>query len=221
MIVYYATQDNFFFEKPDPLSGCLFENLEPEIKYVKCPSFQDYIKNIFVIRSTNDYELTWDKKEKTLKSSMYDQKYFEKFVNIRNLSTGLFSYEEPKLMLFAEKSLEATLLPPFFHNTLNRSVVIPGTYDIGKHFRKLECALQLFDSTKIIIKENDPLYYIKFNTQEKIIFKKFLFTQKCDELNKHLGIKKSLVKRTVPLKWYYDRTSRDALLKEIKNNLMD
>jgi hypothetical protein len=221
MIVYYTTQDGNFCEKPDPLVGCLFEHLEVETKYVRCPVFQDYIKNIFVVRATNDYELTWDKKEKTLKSNLHNQKYFEDYVNVRNLSTGLFSYDDPKIILFAEKSLEATLLPPFFHNTINRSVVIPGVYDIGKHFRKLECAIQLFDSCKIIINEFDPVYYIKFNTQEKIQFKRFFLNERLKELHKFFINKRNFTKRILPLKWYYENSIGKTILKEIKNNLME
>ena len=221
MIVYYGTHNNKFCESPSPLSGCLFENLEIEQSYVKCPAFQDYIKNIFVIRANHDYELTWNKEEKVLKSDCYGQPYFNKNVHVRNLATGLFSYYEPRINLFAEKSVQLSLIPPTFHKTLKGHAVIPGIFDAGKHLRKLELSFQFLHSDTIVFKEGDPLYYVKFHTDEKIVFKRFFYTEKLIALQQYFFDKRDFTKRMIPLKWYYENNCQKLILKEIKNNLMD
>lgn len=221
MIVYYSSTGKYFCERPEQLSGCLFENLKTEQSYVKCPSFQEYIKNTFVIRSNFDYRFGWDKDDKNFKSDMYDQHFFNSYVRPRNSNTGLVTYIDPPIIFFSEKSLEMSLIPAFFHNTFNRHVVIPGTFNVGKHFRKLESAIHFFHPDIIEIKEKDPLYYVKFHTEEKITFKSFLFTEKLRTFQAYFSPKKEYTQKIMPLKWYYERNMSKAILKEIKNNLME
>lgn len=227
MIVYYSSTEFKFIEEIDPLSSCLNEHLSDTAKippgksYKSCPAFQDYIKNTFVIRSAYDYELIYDKENKTLKSPNYSQEFFNTYIAVRDLNSGLFSYLEPRLIFFAEKPLKMQLSSAYLHNALNRHVVVPGVYDIGQHFRKLECAMHLFHSDILKIKEKDPLYYVKFLTDEKIEFKYFWYKSEVFEpLYNYLFNKRDFTKKIRPLKWYYENTLRNKILKEIKNNLL-
>jgi len=220
MIIYYGESRNNYVEPFTSLSGSLSDSFTPHNAFLKCPAFTSLIKNTFVVRSNHDYEIQWDKEKLNFKSSVYDQIYFNKYLNVRNIETGLISYLQPNIFLFAEKSLEMELFPAFMHNTLNRHTVIPGKYNIGKHFRKLECAIQFFHSDTIKIKENDALYYIRFLTDEKIEFKRFMIDEKSFQpLINYFIEKRKHVQRILPLKWYYDRSIREKILKEIKNNL--
>ena len=47
MIVYYSEMNNTYFEKLQPLSGCMFDNLKVTTSasnYSFCPAFKDVIK---------------------------------------------------------------------------------------------------------------------------------------------------------------------------------
>lgn len=223
MIVYYSDYTGVFFEDLEPLSSCLLEDLESSgANYVRCPSFQEYIKNTFVIRSKYDYELILDKKNSSLISPIYDQNFFNQNILVRNLESGLFTLNADRPIFFSERDLEIELIPPIFHNTVGRNVVVPGKFNIGKHFRALECALHCFDSGKIKIKEGDPIFYVKFLTKEKIKFKKFFWKKEKFLLFSEWFVKKrNSTKRILPLEWYYERSLSKSILKEIKNNLID
>lgn len=223
MIVYYANLRNSFHESLDTLSSCLNENLELVTgkSYHQCPAFQQYIKNTFVVRSTYDYELHLDKEKQSITSPLYNRDFPENFIHVRNLSAGLISYTDPRFVFFAEKDLEMELMPAHFHQTLGRHPIVPGTFNIGKHFRPIECAIHFFHSDKIKIRERDPLFYVKFLTNEKIEFKKFFYNQ--NTLNALLGYfenKMRFTKKVIPLKWYYENSIRNIVLKEIKKNLI-
>ena len=58
---------------------------------------------------------------------------------------------------------------------------VPGTYDISKWFRPVEFAFQLWPGVNEFKSvENEPLMYMKFNTEEKIKLHQFKLT---DEIN--------------------------------------
>ena len=226
MIVYYASFDNDFNEQIDSLSSCLFDDLEyfKDIKsknaYVKCPAFQDYIKNVFVIRSPFDYTLSLDKENEKLHSSNYDQGFFDRYVVAREIKFGIFSLLFARLIFFSEKNIIMEQFTPFFHNSVGKNVVIPGKFNIGKHFRPVECALHCFKSGNISIKEKDVLYYLKFDTDEKIVFKKFYMSEKLIKLSCFFNQKRLFTKKILPLKWYYDNSISKQIIKEIKQNLI-
>lgn len=226
MIVYYASFYNDFNEQIDYLGSCLFDDLEynkdltKKNLYAQCPAFQDYIKNTFVVRSTFDYSLTLDKEDNKLYSFDHDQEFFDKYIFVRNAKIGFFSITFSMLIFFSEKDLMIEQFPPFFHNSLGRNVVIPGKFNIGKHFRPLDCAVHGFKSGNISIKEKDPLYYIRFETHEKITFKKFYMSKELFKLSNYFFEKRNYTKKIIPLKWYYENSIRKTILKEIKKNLI-
>jgi hypothetical protein len=228
MVVYYASTNirkkNIFSEGLEPLSSHLDESftIEKHAKsFDKCPSFQAYIKNTFLIRSPYDYTISWDKENKKFFSSDYDQKFFEENLLVRNINTGLATYEPIFFTFFAEKDLEMEATSPWFHNTLNRHVVIPGVFNIGRHFRSIECPIQFLFSDTIKIKERDPILYVKFLTDEKIKFKKFYMSEKLKDYGVYFIKKRNFSKKILPLKWYYENSIRKSILKEIKNNIIE
>jgi len=221
MIIYYGTMNNLFCHKPELLSSCLLEKIKVVPEYVKCPALQDFIKNTFVIRSSYDYEFNCNCETTEINSKIYNQEFFDNQIIVRDISKGFLSYKEPEIIFFAEKSLEMEQFSAFFHNTFKHHIVIPGKYNIGKHFRKLECALQLFNSDVITIREKDPLYYVRFFTDEKIIFKKFFLTPKLLLIMRSNLNKKNFTKSKIPLQWYYENNYTKTILNEIKNNLLE
>ena len=221
MIVYYAERNNLYIEEIIPLSKCCFDDIIQDDfnPYIKCPAFNDSNKNIFVIKYPFDYNLNWNKNESSISSTFYDQNFFNKSLNVRSVKSGLASLMVPRLIFFSEEDLEMEQLPPYLHNVMGVYTVVPGKFNIGKHFRLIETAIQWFKPGVIEFKENDPLYYIKFYTNEKIIFKKFLYTENISHLQRYFHYKRQHTKKVKPLSWYYDNSIRKTILKEIKKNL--
>ena len=185
-------------------------------------SFSGCNKKIYVIRSTYDYEIDVDCENDRISSKMYDQAFFNDNIVVRDTKSGLFSYLNPSITFFSEKKLEMELLPPFFHNLpWKEHSILPGRFNVGQHFRPLECPVHLFHSDTIKINNKDPLYYVRFFTDEKIVFKRFFVTTKLFKITNNLMKKRTFTKKIIPLQWYYDNTYKKTILKEIQNNLLE
>lgn len=190
----------------------------------RCPAITDFTTNLYQVLATYDYELHWD--QKNITSPLYSQPFFDNYVLPRDIEAGLFSYFDPPLYLFAEcDTLDATVLPVMFEKKHIDCITLPGTYDIANHFRKLESAL-IFNKpdTTIKIKSGMPLYYIKFNTKEKINLIRFNITRELWDISETIIKYREFTKRTVPLQWYYSTVRKfykKKILKIIKQNILN
>ena len=89
-----------------------------------------------------------------------------------------FSYNL-KWLFFASEPLEARFTAPYFPNKspVDGAILSIGQYDIGKWFRPFNLDYHVpLGSKHFSILENDPLAYIEFMTDRKIIFKRFLLS---------------------------------------------
>jgi hypothetical protein len=79
-------------------------------------------------------------------------------------------------IFFAEEPLVADFTAPYFHkpNYLKYGSIIPGEMDIGLWFRPYNAEIMTWDNSgEIVFLENEPLMYVKFNTEKKINLIKF------------------------------------------------
>lgn len=224
MIVYYSNSINTIVHDPEPLYDSLFLDYKSckEIEGVKkCPAFLEYCRNIFVIKNLINYEINWN--GDVFSSSIRGPQFFNKWVTVRSPEKGLCSYTFPYFQFFSEESLEIELMPPFFHDVdlVRKATMVPGSYNIGKHFRPLETALQFRNKNDVIkFNSEEPIFYLKFKTKEKIQFKKFFFT---DELKKTWDLLIIRDNRIKPLQFWYDLfegSHKKRVLKLIKQNLI-
>ena len=201
--------DNSVDDKPDLL---------------KCPAFQQSIKNIFKIKATHDYDFTWDSNNVSSKS--YDQNYFNKNIIIRDANIGFLSLVTPKIFLFSDaEKLDIEVLPAIYEKkAIYEGITITGEYDIANHLRALEWSFVLSKPQTVTIKTGDPLYYIKFKTDEKINFKRFYVTPQLEELQIALLRCREHTNKIIPLSWYYNivkKYYKKTYLKNINQNLLD
>jgi hypothetical protein len=153
-----------------------------EIKtYFRCPAFSKSLRNIFGIRAHKDYYIekigntysTSDKSKLDLSKNLYRRNSTESFLDLKW-----------NILLFSEEDLEIDMLPAYlenndFQNSIN---LLPGSYNISKWFRPIAPSF-IQNKKRVEIKKNDILYYVKFKTNKKIIFKNFEYT---DDINKLL-----------------------------------
>ena len=180
-------------QKPESLLSYFSENLFPNNenykKYIQCPAAQIELKNTYVVKADFDIEFFVDTKEKIVNFySKYDlednvKKAFtdNNYINI-STDNSLFNILT-HLYLFSEESVQVTQLPPYFHkkdyvNTQENMYLLPGSFDISKWYRPFHASYLVENTGHIKFKRGDPLYYIRFNTDEKINLIEYELTDK-------------------------------------------
>ena len=131
-------------------------------------------------------------------------------------------------ILFSEESLDAYFTPPMFHppKYMKNGSAIPGEFNIGKWFRPFNFEVQMWSQKgEFILEKNEPLFYVEFKTEKKVILKRFTMTQElynasaaCSESYRLFGSDQTLEDK-------YDRfmntDMRDRVLSEIKKNVVE
>lgn len=164
-----------YFE-PEPVIKSVLHSRGNDLEYLKCPSFQNYYHNTFLIRCPVDLTIfiqTNPDGSKSIGLKEFDQQFFDTHIHPRfnqNSTNSMLSidflylfYSEESVIL--EQSSAAMESTAFVKNT----VQVPGEYDISKWIRAMGCAFEIIDDTKPIeLKRGDPLYYVKFRTDKKV-----------------------------------------------------
>lgn len=223
---HYANLPGIRIEEPDLLEKTYFANKSfKDYNYKACPAFSNYLKNTFILRSPFDYSFFIN--GDSVRSDLYDQSFFDRHVEIRNINTKLFSLRPYIIFFTEEKSLEISLSQPYLDQNLftERAFVIPGKFDIGKYFRMIDFAFHLKDNiSDFKIKEKDAIYYMKFYTDKKINFKRFMWTSKCQNYLEYVWNAKENKLKHSSLDFFYNLfikyNYKNLILKEIKNNLV-
>jgi|TARA_R110000823_G_scaffold299270_1_gene419982 hypothetical protein len=212
---------------PIPIMSSYFKDqdiIENGLEYIRCPAFKDYFHNTFGIQSLFDYDINFDD---YVHSTKYDQEFFEKMVNVRNEKSKFASFNQQYIFIAETDSLKMECLPSMLeNNSFNKTaILIPAVLDIGQYVRSIECAFHCRTNT-MQIKEKDIYSYVKFKTDDKIEFQRFLWTDSIsqtifDTVN---GIKAYRKKTFKPLNWYYKKQqalkTKKRALKLIKENLL-
>jgi hypothetical protein len=186
-----------------------------------CPVFNSNLQNLFTLRSLYEYEFTAG--EDSVSTPYYDETFYRNHVDVRDFKLKFFSFKN-RYIFFAEESLDVTFyeFPSLEDNNITqRCMPIPGKFNIGKWFRNTEFAFYLrkgYDTFKI---DRDEIYsYIRFHTDEKIVFKQFRWSDKMKEYNND-GFKLNFHGYVKSIENYYKAfKNKKLILKEIKDNLL-
>ncbi len=77
-------------------------------------------------------------------------------------------------ILSKEDSLLMSIYPANYHKTdISRFPIVTGSYDCGKWFRPIHLSIFNQEEKDFEIKRGDPLFYIKFHTDDKIQLERF------------------------------------------------
>lgn len=227
--IYWASLEKNWQQqkKPELVLPKFFQgNTETTEKNVaqinQCPAIVEELKTTYEIHSLFDYE--FNVIGNTVKSNMYDQAFFDKYITIRSSKHKLFSFMQQLIFFTEEDDLDASINKfPFLeqNNITERCVLIPGRYNIGKWFRPIEFSFFMknnFNSFKVGVDE--VLYYVQFHTNKKINLVQFMFNEKLDEYARSCFTLKDY-NRFYKLQNYYKMFKhKKFILKEIKNNIV-
>lgn len=131
-------------------------------------------------------------------------------------------------VFFSEESVKVQQFPPYMHNTkvTKTAYITAGSFDISKWFRPVNLTFQLWPGeTSINLIEGEPVVYINFVTDKKVVFKQFHLTEEIKALSSE-GLKfRDLKGPLVPLKTLYaafvNSKRPQRVLKLIKENLLE
>jgi hypothetical protein len=171
---YWEWKELAWFEPEPVLKHMVSERGErnKDTSFLRCPAFIDYYKNTFLMRAPVDLTITLGE-DGHLQTQQYDQDFYNFHVTER-FEPGdkhiTISVEFMNIFLSEESVLMQQLPAVLEHNESLKNIhLIGGQFDISKWVRPLTFAFEIHDITKgVHIKRGDPLYYIKFVTDEKV-----------------------------------------------------
>jgi hypothetical protein len=230
--VYWACLEDEWIkaEEPQKVSQRFYsrniKNKEKEtpISVNHCPVFNEELVNLYAVKSIYDYSFKIE--NDYCISNKYDQKFFDDHVVRRSIEKRVFSFLIEYVFFIEDDSLEITAgLHPFLeeNEVSKRCMIFPGKFDIGKYFRNLEFAFILkkeFD--EFIVNDEDVLYYLKFHTKEKIIFKQFKTNENIEKMIKSARLANKHNNKKANIETFYNKfKGKRYILNEIKQNLLD
>jgi len=229
--VYWACNEYEWMRasEPSPVSKSYYNNfkhndLSPLTSINRCPSFNDYMSNLFELRSIYDYSFYLE--DGVVKTSMYSKNFFEEHVTVRDYNQKWFSFNNQYIFFTEEPSLFMTTyeFPNFENNNITKSChTIPGQFDIGRWFRNTEFPFFLREGVnEFKIEEKEVYSYIRFHTEEPIEFVQFLVTDKINGfLNDARNLNMNQKRKILSMDYMYKKFNhKDLILKEIKSNLI-
>jgi hypothetical protein len=209
--VYASFHSKFSVDKSDLNSHPFF-----------CPAFKNQLSNVFSVKSI--YTYNFEMQEDSVTSSLYDQTFFDKHIEVRSLESKLFGFKNWFSFFSEEESLTVSQEHPFLedNNITKNCITVPGQFDIAKWYRTMHYAFYLKKESKTFsVDEGEILYYLRFHTKEKVKFIQYRQSDKLNDLlddvqnsRNFLGIK--------GLDYYYKLMKiKKTVLKEIKKNIVE
>jgi hypothetical protein len=229
--VYWACLEDEWMlaSEPESVAKKFYKGYKPDPTWAptqvnKCPVFNESFKNLYTMKSVYDYEFTFDPETKTFNSPMYDEAWFNDHILVRSAETRFFSFKNRYIFFTDAQSLPTSFYEyPYLEQNGVTKACLPtqGKYDIGKWFRHSEFPFFLKEGENTFkVNVNDVYSYIRFHTDEKIDFVQFRFSDKLEQyrkdgesLNKAGNLKKMS-------KYYAAFKNKNAILEEIKKNLI-
>jgi len=191
--------------------------------YHMCTALHELTKNLFYIKAPFDVNVDFDDSGKIKDGQMYFRWFKNRVTSIEDAVSADFLIN---YMFFCEEPLNVSITPPYLHQTSQPEYgfVASVKWDIGSWFRPFIIIYQLWENKKsIYFKQDDPIAYLKFETDRDIIFKEYRVNETI------LNIAGSCLQHKVvlplePLTKLYERFTQTSLKKrllhEIKNNLV-
>jgi hypothetical protein len=189
---------DILFEQPKPLMKELLATYKNHL-FMKCPSTQASCKNVFVVTAPMDADIFLTSNPDELfalnvEGSGWDQNFYDAFCELRKDGTVSMP---PSYLFYAKKSLEMEVSHAFLLDSpsLDNTLVIPGSFDIGKWVRPIDFTFVVKDPSKPVkIKRGEPLFFIRFKTDERVEFIRVEYSKKLHDIT-HSCVQ---VKKRVP-----------------------
>ena len=229
----------FLYPKPRSLFASIKEHLSdlnPEIQtssgsnILACPAVSAKSKKIIVFNSpiTASYKYKLLDNNECLVEPISKEYLHFKISRQPTIDYGPCISFSLGYHLFSEEPLDAYFTPPMFHPTKYTKYGSPifGEFDIGQWFRPYNFEVQMWDKEgEFHIKEGEPLFYVEFKTDKKILIKRFAMNEKLQKISAACIESFSLFGRGESLQERYrrfnDTNMREIVLDQISKNIIN
>jgi hypothetical protein len=174
------------YEEPDSLISDLMPRRNKEANgdnWFQCHAFLASVKNTFILRLpfTTSFGLDKDLGIFPIDSDVENMRFVAmKQPSVKNAYTFTV---RGNWIFWSEDSMLMTSMPAHYHKPILDGYYIGGSMDIGKWFRPIEGAIQLNENVNtVLINRNDPIAYVKFNTEETVQLKRFYMTPEIEQI---------------------------------------
>lgn len=236
---FYEYNDNFIkkINVPKKVINNLRENKTNIPRtFFQCPATKNLYKNIYYCETIEDMKIEMNDELLNifLNVDFNNFQKYEKKTNGINLhpirSSNINNHFAARLsqnyLIISEEPLNIKLTAPNFPSVSPApySLLASGQFNIGRWPRTLALEYHFRNETDTIeFKKGDPLVFFEFETDKKIIFKKFKLNEKIVTLSKEIpSIEK--ISNFKNLTERYEMADRmkisKRLIEEIKNNLV-
>lgn len=191
--------------------------------YSRCTSALNELKKTYFVNPDFNYDFYFDENN-NLRSDMYDQNMFD---NIMQRDAENLFFINSYFIMFAEKTCTVTQMVPYLHKTSfsrGNCLSVTASLDISKWFRPTHAVYMNDEYTPMQLRADEPLYYLKFDTDEKIEFKEFTMNDKLLDYALNCTLFKKYSPRKNLNKLYdvfVNRNYHKKVLKEIKQNIVE
>lgn len=212
---------------PEPVEAfCGYTTQYKHNNFKLCPAYLDHMNNLFSLRFPVSYTL--DIMSDRVGTRSYDQEFFNNFVFIRDLPQRLISFNV-RYVFFAEQPCTISLQQPYMEDNdlANKTVSMPGTFDIGQWFRTTDYAVQVKQGVdNLNIERGDVYNYIRVNTDDPVEFVRFDYTDELDRIQRDILQSKMILGNKSPkLSHYYklfkQSMYRNRILTLIQQNILE
>jgi hypothetical protein len=228
---------SMMYPEPYPLKKDLNDKAELGAGIKICPAVKDGINNVFVLSTAidDDFEIPID-----IIKEMVEGEQFDKFIPIDGANLGLRLSRPPEYvdsynytynlgwMFFADEPVDMRFTSPWFppSSPLEGASLPPGQFDIGRWYRSINLEyVTPQDSTRFSLKAGDAIAYLEFMTDKKIIFKRYVSSDRLTALSKEFSSSSARFGFYKKLSERYTIAKRskmtELVLAEIKKNLVE
>jgi len=150
--------------------------------WYQCKPTMDYMNNVYVFRSPVDVDYKFPFPEDENREIKSKGTFIDNWRVWENSKTVTLN---PNLYLFSEEPLEVSITSPYMHNSVvcKKGFIVPAKIDINKWYRRMQPTLQLYPQNGSFKWDiGEPIFYLKFHTDEKINFIEYHLSQECYNL---------------------------------------
>jgi hypothetical protein len=191
--------------------------------YHQCSALHELIDNTYVVKSPFDASITLDETGSVIQSGERFGWFADRSGSIQNAFCVDFDLS---YYFFCEEQLEVSITPPYMHQTNQPEYgfISSVKWDISSWFRGFILIYQLWEGkNKVYFYENEPLAYLHFHTDRRIIFKEFSLNEEILNIANACGKHKFIMNFEPMAKLYkrFNQTSiKKRLTKAIKDNII-
>jgi hypothetical protein len=191
--------------------------------YTNCVALHEQLNNTYYVKFPFDLDIQVPKPDvfEGEKAGLIAHGRPDNFNNRStvDLDFGWFFYSPNPLIM--------EIMPPFAHNTKvsQYGMMTHGAFDIGQWFRPIRATHILWSDVKEFkAKENDPIMYIRFNTDKPVLLKQFILNPNLLSYSSACVDYSEMKHYKIPLKQRYlqfkSSGMRNMILNEIEKNLI-